>query len=62
MFKFPLVVIYMIIAFNITAFTVVMQLDWLIINSVIAKIIAWVFSVGAWTLAYINRDKFIAIS
>jgi hypothetical protein len=61
MFKLPLVIIYMIIAFNITAFTVIMQIDWLIFNSVFAKVIAWTFTVGAWILAYINRDKFVKI-
>jgi hypothetical protein len=51
----------MVIAFNITAFTVIMQIDWLIFNSVFAKVIAWTFTVGAWILAYINRDKFVKI-
>ncbi len=61
MFKLPMVIIYMIIAFNITAFTVVLQLDMLIFHSVIAKVIAWTLTVGAWILAYINRDKFVKI-
>lgn len=61
MSKFPLLVIYSIIAFNITAFTVLLQLDWLIFHSVIAKIIAWIFTVAAWALAYINRDKYFTL-
>ncbi|OIR08718.1 hypothetical protein GALL_91020 [mine drainage metagenome] len=61
MLKLPLVIIYMIIAFNITAFTVVLQLDWLIINSLIAKAIAWVLTIGAWSMAYANRDKCVTL-
>jgi hypothetical protein len=61
MFKLPMVIIYMIIAFNITAFTVVLQLDMLIVNSVLAKVIAWILTAGSWVLAYINRDKFVKI-
>jgi hypothetical protein len=61
MFKVPMVIIYMIIAFNITAFTVVLQLDMLIIQSVLAKVIAWTLTVVAWILAYINRDKYVKI-
>ncbi|OIR13785.1 hypothetical protein GALL_49200 [mine drainage metagenome] len=57
MFKLPAVIVYMIIAFNITAFTVLLQLDMLIIKSIIFKIIAWAFTIGAWALAYVNRDK-----
>jgi hypothetical protein len=61
MIKFPWIVIYSIIAFNITAFTVVLQLDWLIFHSVIAKIIAWVLTLAAWRLAYIKRHKYFII-
>ena len=61
MFKLPMVIIYMIIAFNITAFTVFLQLDMLIFQSVLAKVIAWALSAGAWILAYRNRDKFVTI-
>lgn len=61
MFKFSLLVPYSIIAFNITAFTVVLQLDWLIFNSIIAKIIAWTLTLSAWTFAYTQRDKFFVI-
>jgi tellurite resistance protein TehA-like permease len=61
MFKFPLVVIYSIIALNISVFTGLLQADWLIIQSPAAKIIAWVFTIAAWTVAYINRHKFYTI-
>jgi len=62
MFKLPLVTIYMIIAFNITAFTVVLQMDWLIIDSLFAKLIAWAFTIGAWVLAYVNRKQFVELA
>ncbi len=61
MFKLPMVIIYMIIAFNITAFTAIMLLNVLIINSLIAKIIACALTIGAWALAYINRNKVVTI-
>lgn len=61
MFKLPLVIVFMIIAFNITAFTVFLQLDFLIFNSPIYKIIAWLLTTGAWALAYKYRDKFVTI-
>ena len=58
MFKLPLVIIYMIVAFNITAFTVV---DLLLFHSLIVKIIASTLTIVSWLLAYINRDKFVRI-
>ncbi|MFA6920601.1 MAG: hypothetical protein WC216_02060 [Gallionella sp.] len=61
MFKLPMVIVYMIIAFNITAFTLFLQLDYLIFKSVWIKVIAWAFTIGAWWLAYKNRDKFVQI-
>jgi hypothetical protein len=61
MFKLPLVIVYMIIAFNLTAFSVFLQLDVLIFNALIYKIIAWALTVGAWFLAYKNRNKFVTI-
>jgi hypothetical protein len=61
MIKFPWIVIYSIIAFNITAFTVVLQLDWLIFHSIIVKIIAWILTIAGWRLAYIKRHKYFTI-
>jgi hypothetical protein len=57
MFKVPAVILYMIIAFNITAFSVVLQLDMLIIDSVTAKVISWAVTIAAWYLAYVKRNK-----
>ena len=61
MLRLPLLVIYSMIAFNITAFTVCLQLDMLIFNSLTAKVIAWLFTIGAWSLAYIKRNKFVSL-
>lgn len=57
MFKLPAVVVYMIIAFNITAFTVILQMDMLIFKSVTLKVICWALTIGAWYLSYLKRDK-----
>jgi len=61
MLKLPLLVIYAIIAFNISAFTVMLQMDLLIYHSEIAKAICLLMTVGAWMLTYIHRDKFIKL-
>ena len=61
MFKLPMVIVYMIIAFNITAFTAILLLNMLIFKALTIKIIACALSVGAWMLAYINRDKVVQI-
>ena len=58
MFKFPLVVVYAIIALNISVFTGLLQANFLMIQSPVAKAIAWTFTIAAWTLAYLNRHKF----
>ncbi len=61
MFKFPMVIVYMIIAFNLTAFTLLLQLDFLIFNAIIYKVIAWIVTLAAWRLAYVKRDQFVRI-
>jgi hypothetical protein len=57
MFKLPAVIIYMIIAFNITAFTAILQMDMLIFKGTAIKVVFWILSIGAWYLAYLKRDK-----
>lgn len=59
--KFPLVIVYMIIAFNITVFTVILQADWLIFHSPVLKVICWIATVGTWALAYVKRYSFIKL-
>ena len=58
MLKLPQSVIYAMIAVNITAFTLLLQLDLLSFNSPIAKFIAWALTIGTWTLTYKKRKKF----
>lgn len=56
--RFPLVVIFAIVAFNITIFTLMLQMDILIFHSPIFKAISWLCTIGAWVLTYTNRNKF----
>jgi hypothetical protein len=61
MIKLPLSVFIAMIAFNITAFTIFLQLDMLIFNSIIVKIIAWTLTIGAWTMVYLKRNKIVTL-
>jgi hypothetical protein len=61
MIRLPLSIILAMIAFNITAFTLFLQLDMLIFNSIIAKIIAWALTIGAWSMVYIKRNKIVTL-
>ncbi|NNM70268.1 MAG: hypothetical protein HKM00_09970 [Gallionella sp.] len=61
MFRLPMVIVYMIVALNFTLFTLLLQLDMLMFHFLIAKVIAWLLSVGAWVLAYKKRDKFVTL-
>lgn len=54
---YPLFVLFSVVAFNITAFTVVLQLNMLIINATVYKIIAWLVTVAAWTVVYFFRNR-----
>lgn len=61
MFKFPLVIVYAIVAFNITAFTLLLQFNFLFFHAPIEKILAWVVTVVAWVLTYVKRNTFYTI-
>jgi hypothetical protein len=54
---YPLFVLFSIVAFNITAFAVVLQLNMLIINATVYKVIAWLVTVVAWTVVYFFRNR-----
>lgn len=54
---YPIFVLASIIAFNITAFAAVLQLDMLIFNATVYKIISWLVAAIAWYLAYRYRYK-----
>lgn len=59
--KFPLVILYMIVAFNLTAFSFMLQMDWFYFHSPVAKVICWILSAAAWVLAYYKRHTFIKL-
>ncbi len=61
MFKFPLLIVYAIVAFNLTSFSVLLQMDLLVFNSPIAKVVAWALTIGAWALTFVNRNKYYTI-
>ena len=54
---YPFFVLSAIIAFNITAFTVVLQLDMLIIEATLYKVISWMVTLGAWVIVYVLRNR-----
>lgn len=57
--RFPMVIVYAVIAFNLTVFSLMLQMDMLVFHSVIAKVIFWALTVGAWVLTYVKRNKFV---
>ncbi|HEY5994673.1 MAG TPA: hypothetical protein VIU46_08755 [Gallionellaceae bacterium] len=59
--RFPLVVVYAAIAFNISMFTVLLQADVLILHSPILKAFCWAATVIAWVLTYKFRGKYIKL-
>jgi len=61
MIKLSMFVIYAILAFNITAFATILQLDMLIFNSVIAKLISWLLAAALWIYSYRKRNVFITL-
>jgi hypothetical protein len=61
MLKLPQSIIYAMIAFNITAFTILLQLDMFFFKALTAKLIAWALTIIAWTLVYKKRKKFFIL-
>ena len=61
MFRLRQSIVYAIVAFNITMFTLFLQLDLLVFNSPIAKFICWVLTVAAWRLTYVKRHKYFTV-
>jgi len=57
LFPYPYFVLSAIIAFNITAFTVVLQFDMLIINASLYKAISWLVTLVSWTIVYFLRNR-----
>ena len=61
MLKLPQSIVFAIIALNITAFTILLQLDWLIFNALWIKLVSWTCSIGAWVLTYQRRRKYFTL-
>jgi hypothetical protein len=57
MFKLPQVIVFAMIAFNITAFTLLLQFDFLIFNHPLEKLAAWAVTIWAWYVTYKRRNK-----
>lgn len=57
MLKSPLFLLFSMIALNITGFALMLQLDMLIFHDVVAKVVAWVITAGAWVLVYVFRNR-----
>jgi len=57
MLKFPLFLVFSMIALNISGFALMLQLDMLIFHDVVAKIVAWLITAGAWVLVYVYRNR-----
>jgi len=52
----PYFILCSIIAINLSALTVVLQMD-LIDTSITAKTISWILTACAWSLAYVYRNR-----
>jgi hypothetical protein len=61
MLKIPAVIVFAIIALNITMFTIMLQLDLLVVHSLFAKIACWALTIFWWFATYINRKKYYTI-
>jgi hypothetical protein len=61
MFKLPQSIVFAIIAFNLTAFAVLLQLDFLFIHSAIAKIVTWALTAWLWRVTWKRRKKFFVL-
>lgn len=49
--------LFSIIALNLTVFALALQMDLLIIQSDVAKALAWASAVGGWHMAYKYRTR-----
>lgn len=61
MLKLSQSIIFAIVAFNITAFTVLIQMDMFSFGTLTVKIIAWLVTIAAWRLTYMRRKKFFVL-
>lgn len=61
MLKLPQSILFAIVAFNCTAFTLLLQFNLLVFNQLWAKALAWAVTIAAWALTYRRRNKFITL-
>ena len=61
MLKLPQSIIIAMVALNITAFTILIQLDWFVFGTPLVKLIAWALTIGAWRFAYMRRKKYFTL-
>jgi hypothetical protein len=61
MFKLPQSIVFAILAFNLTLFTIMLQMDLLIFNSLVEKVIAWLVALALWVLTYMRRKKYFTL-
>jgi hypothetical protein len=61
MFKIPQSIIIAMVAFNFTAFTVMLQMDMFVFDSTGMKIFFWALTLGLWRFAYMRRNKYFKL-
>lgn len=61
MFRLPQSIPYALLAVNLTAVALVLQLDILRSDFAQAKLVAWLIAGGVWWLAYARRKKYFTL-
>lgn len=61
MIKISQFIIIALIALNVTALTIFIQMDWFNFGTTTVKVIAWLVTIALWRIAYMRRDKFITL-
>jgi hypothetical protein len=61
MLKLPQSIIYAVIGVNLTGFAILLQLDLLVINSPILKLVSWLLTIAAWVFTYKKRNKYFTL-
>ena len=61
MYKLPQSIIFAIIAFNLTAFTIPLQMDLFVIKWFWLKVVMWLLTIAAWVLTYRRRNRYFIL-
>lgn len=61
MLKLPQSIIYAVIGVNLTGFAILLQLNLLVINSPILKLVSWLLTIAAWVFTYKKRNKYFTL-